>query len=48
MNKIKDENFNSSAKFSSDLTDDQTTTTLCLHPLYDTMYIYYKNKMKAF
>ena len=38
MNEIKDQNFNNSAQSSSDFTDDQTTTTLHLLPLYNPIY----------
>ena len=38
MNERQDQNFNNSAQSSSDFTDEQTTTTLHLHPLYNTIY----------
>ena len=44
MNERKDENLSKSAQSSSDLPDDQTTTTLYLLQLYNPIYIY--NKVK--
>ena len=35
MNESKDQNFNNSVQSSSDLTDEQTTSSLHLHLLYD-------------
>ena len=40
MNEIKDENLSKYVQSSSYFTDDQTTTTLCLLPLYNPIYIY--------
>ena len=37
-NEIKDQNFNDSTQSSFDLTDEQTTSTQCLHQLHNTIY----------
>ena len=44
--KIKDENLSKSAESSSDFTDNQMATTLCIFPLYKPIYIYNKVRLK--
>ena len=48
MNQMKDQNFKNSTQSSSDFTDDQTTTSLHLLPVYSPIYIYSKVRMKAY
>ena len=46
MNEIKDESLGKYAQSSSDFTDNQTTTALCLLPQYNPLCIYNKERRK--
>ena len=48
MNEIKRQNLSEPVQSSSDFTDDQTTTTLCLLPLYQPNLHLQQGKMKAY